>query len=321
MPRPRKDGKPSASPERIGRARPTHSGGTWRVRAYGPTTGAPHGRVVWRRPDTGRQTSSVPQDGQLLDDLFEQVERALDKQLAVGPTRDHDGQPVRRDIRALGDLYLGWLESLNRDDAYVRNRRNLLTKWVYPVMGDTLVADWSVENSEKVITNARAHLSPARVEDLGSTLAGLRKTAQRKRPGGRWLDPDDNPLEDVSYSRNATRQGAHRNFVEKHKRPATEKVDAAIEAARRLDTVWDWMPLAISIAAFCALRLGEQLALRAIDFDLSEKTIDINGAWKVQRKADLDGDRRVRFRSPHPKTSCVDTPRTAGPSTTPSWRP
>jgi hypothetical protein len=76
MPRPRKDGMPAARAIRIGKERTTAAGKKWRVRSYAPTDGAPHGRVVYLKPTTSRSTSAVPELAQLLDELFEQVERA-----------------------------------------------------------------------------------------------------------------------------------------------------------------------------------------------------------------------------------------------------
>lgn len=216
MARARTDGKRSATAVRVGKPRPTATGGTWRVRAYKPTSGAEYGRVVWRRPDTGRPTSAVPAQGQSLDEVFDQIEKALDGQVAIGTTTSATAEsaPTRRDIRALGDLYIAWLELLNRNEDYVDNRRSLQRKWIYPVIGTVLVRDWSVEHSETVLAHARkSGLGPARVEDLGSTLSGMRAAAQRKREGGRWLSKEDNPLEEVSYSRAATIQGAGRNYV------------------------------------------------------------------------------------------------------------
>lgn len=122
MGRPRKDGRPSAAPQRIGRPRASATGGRpWRVRAYAPTAGAPFGRVVFRDPTSGRPTSRVPVDGQDLDELFESVERALDQQVALSPaTTAPDGTAVvRRDIRALGELYLTRLATLGRDPGYI----------------------------------------------------------------------------------------------------------------------------------------------------------------------------------------------------------
>lgn len=303
MARPRNDGKRSATASRIGKPRPTGTGRTWQVRAYKPTDGAPHGRVVYRRPGSDKPTSAVPADGQTVDELFDQIEKALDQQVAIGSTvsSSEGGSSTRRDMSALGDLYIAWLEKLQRNPDYINNRRSILSKWVNPAVGSTLVRDWSVEHSETVLANARvAGLSPARVEDIGSTLSGLRAAGRRKRDGGRWLSPDDDPLEDVSFGRNATIEGAHRDYVKPNLRPTTQRVRQAIDASRDLD-VWEWMPDIISIAAFCAPRLSEQTALRAIDVDLSTRNLDINGVWVIVHEADVPGDRRERFRGLYPK--------------------
>lgn len=156
MPRPRKDGKASVQPERIGKKRPTGNGNrTWQVRAYAPTPGAPHGRVVYRRPGTTTQTSSVPVEGQTLDELFDVVERALDQGVALGTplaaaAEGAPAVPARRDMRALGALYLHHLErTLKRDPDYIANRRSQLTKWVLPVIGDVLVSDWAPDHNHE----------------------------------------------------------------------------------------------------------------------------------------------------------------------------
>lgn len=308
MGRRRADGSPSSAAVRSGKSRPTASGRAWRVRAYGPSSDFPRGRVTYRRPETGRPTQASPQTGQTLDALFDQIERALDQSVATGPGRD-------RTMRALGSLYLDRLEALGRTKNYRDGRRGLLSKWVYPLIGDVLVADWASEHSEKVLLNAAPHLGPARLEDLGSVLSGLRQAAHRRREGVRWLSLDENPLEDVSFTRRATEQGASRKYIPRHKRPSTERVHAAIAAAREVDGAgrcalarWDWMPLLLSIAAFSAPRLGEQLGLRAIDVHLDLRTLDINGAWQTDNTR-AEGDTwRQGHRVPTKNTMRRTTP-------------
>jgi len=271
------------------------------------------GRACLRRhPDRSSRSSGVPgpvhgpadhddPGGRRdLDEVFDRIERFLDQKVAVGTTKSDDGAVIVRDMTSLASLYLDWLEGLNRDEAYIRNRRSLIDKWILPVIGTVLVEDRSPEHTLQVINNARPYLSPARLEDLGSALSGMKKTAQRKRPGGRWLALDENPLADVEYSRGGTTQGADRNYVQPRYRPATERVEKAIVASRELP-VLAWMHLVIAIAAFCALRLSEQLALRAVDIDLRNRQIDINGVWKIEPKAEIRGDRRQRWRSPQTK--------------------
>lgn len=296
MGRPRKDGKSTVPPIRVGKPRPSASGRAWRVRAYAPTPGALKGRVTFRDPETGRPTRRTPEDGVSLDELFDTIERHFDQRVALAThVADGNGNKTRRTMEALGALYLQKLADLGRDREYIRNRKTLLTKFVYPVIGDVLVADWSTEHSEKVLTYGRKHVGEARVEDIGSTLSGLRGVAQAKRPGGRWLSRDDDPLEGVSYARRSREQGAHRSYVPPRVRPATERVNGAIAKSTQL-SVWDWMPDIISVAAFCAPRLSEQLGLRPWDVDFELRLIDINGVWVTEHEADERGARRRRYR-------------------------
>jgi hypothetical protein len=112
MARPRRDGKPAARAVRTGRERRTESGRLWRVRAYAKTSGAPYGRVVFTHPAIGKPTSSVPEDGQTLDEKFDQVEKWLDQNVAIGSHVADDSQPgtrKRRDMNARCDLYLDFL--------------------------------------------------------------------------------------------------------------------------------------------------------------------------------------------------------------------
>jgi hypothetical protein len=97
MARPRKDGKPAARAVRSGRERQTESGKRWRVRAYEPTAGAPYVRVVFIHPDTGKPTSGVPEDGQSLDEKFDQIE----KWLAAGHPQALRHQRPRRPLPRL----------------------------------------------------------------------------------------------------------------------------------------------------------------------------------------------------------------------------
>ena len=99
MARPRKDGKPPAKPLRIGAPRPTLAGGVWRVAAYAPTPGAPHGRVAYRNPETGRPTSAVPVEGQTLDDANPSVQDS-------GSDRNYSRTQQTIDLAAL--LNLEW---------------------------------------------------------------------------------------------------------------------------------------------------------------------------------------------------------------------
>lgn len=308
MARPRKDGRPCARPIRIGTERTSAAGKKRRARSYGPTVTAPHGRVVYITSATERWTSKVPEAGRTLDQVFDEVERYLNQGVAmVTPTGD-DGMPdasQRRDINALATLYLAYLTKRGRDADYVANRKSQLRKWILPEIGSVLVADWGTEHSQSVIQKARAgDLSPARVEDIGVCLSGLRKTVWRRRTGGRWLSRDDDPMEEVEYSRGATQQGASKNFIPDQKRPATSSVEKAIQTAVFVGP-WAWMLEIIRLAGYCAPRLGEQLGFRGIDVDLRDRLLDINGTWTVPPSGLRAGRGKVRVgrRKPSPKNN------------------
>ena len=104
--------------------------------------GAPHGRVVYLSPATGKPTSFVPPAEETLDELFDRVERFLDQKVAMGTPVDKNGQPApfRRDINQLSKMYLDYLRLRDRDKRYIDNRKSQLNKWILPAIGSVLVA-------------------------------------------------------------------------------------------------------------------------------------------------------------------------------------
>lgn len=290
MARPRKDGRAPQPAYRKGRERSTAAGVTFQVKAYKPTPKNPHGRVTWTDAETGKPTSRTPAVDESLDDLFEYIEAALGAGVILS---DHGT------LQDLGALYLDRLGTLGRDEAYIRNRSSLLTKWVYPVIGHLAIPDWMPEDSQTVLTQAAesGSIGPDRLSDLRSTLSGLRTEAHRRRRGGRLLSPSEDPLEGVQMPKRIGVQDRSDKYVPVRLRPTTSNVEAAIAAAAVVDT-FTWMPDCIRIAGYNACRLGEQLALRAIDIDFEQRELDVNGSWAVQRKADRPGAPRLRRRKP-----------------------
>lgn len=297
MARPRKDGTRAAQAIRIGRERVTAEGRRWNLRALAPTTGAPHGRITFIPTGISRPTTRTPRPGQTLDELFDHYEALLDAHVAVGASTTEEGA---RTIAALGELYLADLTHRGRSDDYIANRRCIIGKWITPLIGSVLVENWDTTHSTKVIQAARAGVGGARVEDVGSTLSGMRTSARRKRDGHRWLSPTEDPLEGVAYTRKATQEGAGRNYVPPALRPSEEAWEKAKVAAAEVAR-WDWMADIIDLAGNNGPRLAEQLGLRAIDVDLVEEQLDINGRWIVARKATTPGGRRHGHREPGTK--------------------
>ncbi len=271
----------SANALRVGKDRP---GGQrpWHVTAYAPTDDHPFGRVRYKDPDTGTWVFRHPEPEQTLDALFERIERAFDGQVAVG-------RGGGRTMNILASRYMGWLQSEGRADSYLLKVENILRRWVLThelspgvIFAALPVSQWSPEHTSAIIARAReAQLSDQRVEDVGVALSGLRRTAQRKYKGQRWLALDDNPMEGVRYGRAGKVAGQHRNFVPQSARPTDAQVSAAIEAAaQRGDAIGcPWLPLMVQIACRCGLRLGELLALRGRDIDVKARRISVNGAW------------------------------------------
>jgi hypothetical protein len=290
---------------RHGKERPSGPGRkSWRVAAYYPSASKPFGLVRYKDPEKAhlppekQWTSRVPEDGVTVDELFDRVERNLDRNVAVGHTTAAGQQ---RTMRALRARYIEWLESQGRAEATLRKYEDLLDTWVMPTYGDKLVADWSAEWSAAIIRAAREKgLSAQRVEDLGVALSGLRKTAWRKSNGVRWLSREDDPLEDVSYSRRGTEHGAHRDYVPPSQRPTQRMVAAAVVAARVVGKRVESLTLSLQVAVAClvGLRLGEQLGLRAVDVDLRARKLDVNGAWVWPRRRKGQTEKPTPFRAP-----------------------
>ncbi len=256
---------------RIGKPRGDIGGrGEWRAKLYGPTERYARYRISFKDSATGKWVTRQVPTGEDHDVHFDKIERALDSRVAQ-PTGDR-----RPTMRALVGRYLTWLESKGRDETYVKKVANVLDVWVVRSHGDLTVEGWSPEHSLAWIGAARrAGLSPSRVEDLGVALSGMRKTAFRKGPDGtRWLDPSDDPMEGVEYSRSSTMEGAHRDWVPPTARPLTGHVESLIEAARA-SAPWSWMVTQLGVGAFCGLRLSEQLAVRAVDIDFANQVIRV----------------------------------------------
>lgn len=100
------------------------------------------------------------------------------------------------------------------------------------------------------------------------------------------MERTENPLEDVEYSRRATIEGAHRDFVPLEERPTTEHVESLIACAEQ-ECPWPWMPTQMRVGAYCGPRLSEQLAIRDVDVDFAEREIRIRNTmrWPAPRKA------------------------------------
>lgn len=250
----------------------------WRVTAYSPDATFPYGRVRFKL-DSGAWTQRTPGADETLDELFENIERSLDARVTLAVKGE-----ARRDINALCDRYEQWMVDTNKQDTTMTTRTNIMSKWIRPIIGEVLVADWAPEHTRKVL-NAVKHLSPERVSDVGTVMSGLRNRAHEKVNGRRWLALTENPMEGVSFTIRGGVSGQHSSYVEPSARPTDKMVAAAIEAAKiRADIIKaPGLVLLVILAAGCGLRLGENCGLRDFDVDLSNMVLKITGAWTWPR--------------------------------------
>jgi hypothetical protein len=243
----------AAGPLRSGKLRDNEHGRGWRAKLYAPSPRYRYPRVKFKDPATKQWVDRPVPLGEDPDEHFDAIERALDR--CVAQTAISSG--TRPTIGDLDDRYIEWLRTKDSDESYVIKVENVLDKWIPEKDRKILVRDWSPEHSMRWIGNARkAGLSAARVEDLGVALSGMRKTARRKgEDGTRWMDPSEDPLEDVKYSRRATEQGGDRDWIPPSARPLTDHVESLINEARKASR-WDWQPVAYEIGSYCAHEMG-----------------------------------------------------------------
>lgn len=260
-----------------GRLRGSDSGRGWHATLYSPTASCRYWRARFKDQQTGewvtRQAPSSEQPE--VEKWFREIEHALDAQVITPAPRS----TARPTMRMLAARYMDWLISAGRDADYRHTVENILEVWVLRTDGDLAVASWTPTHTQRWIGAARNKgLSSARVENLGVALSGMRKAAWRRGEDGlRWLERSNDPLEDIEYSRRITEEGAHRDYIPPSARPTTPQVASLLEAVDE-DCPWPWMPTQVRIGVFCGPRLGEQMALRAVDVDFGQRQLEIRNA-------------------------------------------
>lgn len=229
----------------------------------------PYPRVAFKDPGTGRWEHRAIPAGEDPEEYLRKLDRALDRSVVVEPSA------AKTTMKQLKVRYLDWLRSQGKDDNYVDKVDNLLEVWVLADDGDLPVAKWGPTHTSKWVGAARDKLSASRVEDLGTALSGMKKTAYRRDEDGiRLLDPADDPTEGVSTTRSATTEGAHRDYVPPRFRPKTDHVESLIGIAVD-DSKWGWEPTLLRIGTYCGPRLSEQMGLRDIDIDFVNRELRI----------------------------------------------
>ena len=266
-------------PLRIGRLRDNERGRGWRAKLYGPSDKVAYHRVAFKDQTTKKWVYPTVPEGVDPDVHFEKVEIRLNNDVAMPAARSK--APTMTDLKV---RYLEVLRQNGRDETYVHKVENLLDVWVIRDHGNLEVRKWTSRQSRTWIAAARkAGRSGSRVEDLGTALSGMRSTARSKDENDqRWMDPGDDPLENVNYTRMATEQGVNPTFVPVSLRPTPSHVDSVLAAAA-VESRWHWLTVFLRLGIFCGPRLAELMALRAVDIDFTRHKLLIRNSVRWPR--------------------------------------
>jgi integrase len=262
----------------------------WRAVLYKPSPRYRLFRVAFKEEIDGAwewTARSAPTEDEARK-IFTQVERALDDR-TFSPPRSRVQR--ERTCNALSDLYLEDSRARGKAVRTVEQRESRLRAHIRPVLGDLPVVQWRVSHSRQVIATARDRgvKSVTYLSDIRQDMAAMRKLAWRES----WLPRDHDPLDGLSLPRRQQLQGAGRGYVPPELRPERRQVDAMAAAADELTRAGPpevrRLPLLgpqIRVAGYGGLRLGEQLALRAIDVHFDRGVVSVNGSWTQPRAYD-----------------------------------
>ena len=290
---------------------------SWRSALYRPSSRYASYRVMFKvERDDGEwewQTrGAVSEDDARA--LFARVEKALD---SLQPTPATQRVQKGWTIRALGEEYLTDSRARGKQDRTLEQRESRLNAHILPTIGDVQVAKWRLDHSRAVMEKASATVrTPRGREDLRGQLAAMRKLAYRLG----WLDRSIDPLDGLELLGSDYLHGTTGMFISPYLRPETRQVEAMARAADLLCKQGSVEPLLartalmgtqIRVAGYGGLRLGEQLALRAVDVFFEDGWVYVNGSWVTPRRQDGRGYRksvknRVLHEVPLPRSLMTD---------------
>lgn len=297
----------------------TYGGGQrgWRAVLYAPTGRYTSYRVMFKAQNEAgdwtwqTRAATTEAEGRV---LFRQVERALD---VVEPAPATQQLQRQRTIRALGEEYLADSRARGKEARTLEQRESRLNAHILPTIGDLQVVKWRLEHSRTVMEKAAVTVrSPRGREDLRGQLSAMRRLAHRLG----WLDRSIDPLDGLELPAGDHLQGTGSKYIAPYLRPETRQVNAMARGADLLCKEGSDEPLLtrtplfgtqIRVAGYGGLRLGEQLALRAIDISFDDGWVLVNGSWVTPRKQEGRGYRkavknRVLHEVPLPQSLLID---------------
>jgi len=162
----------------------------------------------------------------------------------------------------------GYLEHLGgRSVRYRERQQTIIRRWVLPHLGPVEVFAWTPAHSERLVNAARASLSPATVQSVGSCLRSLVTFAHKSG----WLPREADPMWHVAYSARAEHQGQAVGFIPRDTLPSDDQCLQLFDALAALgQPTW---ALAMRLAHRSGARWGELIALRPSDIDFEPTRI------------------------------------------------
>lgn len=230
-------------------------------------------RIAWYDPKTGKRRMARRSDYSEAEAVKEHLETEL--------LRAQPGQKLgHRSFQNLLDYYLYDLKQQGVSGSYLYRQESICRLWLSKV-GGIKCKDLQPHHFRHVLAQGREKgLADGTLKNHVATMTGV--VACGHEAG--YIDPQTNPAEKLhKLLRTTSRAGVSGRFVDPKRIPTVAEVDRlAVYMGQR----WEWWrELQVKLAAFSGLRLGEMTALRAIDVDLGQSTIDVCRAWgRIERR-------------------------------------
>ena len=234
-------------------------------------------RIVWRDPGTGKRRSARRTDPAEAQAVADHVRAQLER---GRPGQDNRG----RRFQELIDWYLEGLERAGRAGSYVNRQRSLCKTWLSR-LGDLKCGELQPHHFRNLLAEAReAGRADETLKSLVATITGVVSCGQEAG----YIHPAVNPADRLSkHLSSVKRAGQSSKYVDPKRIPPIAEVR---RLAHYMGDRWEWWrELQVLLAAFSGLREGELLALRGLDVDMDQSTVDVTRSWSIAEQ---------RFRPP-----------------------
>jgi integrase len=253
------------------------------VRLLKPTAAKPGvWRIVAGTGSTAKERTATTRAE--ADQIFDQMVTAV----AQGVITTTSPRTTERDdsLRGLAQETVEGLRENQRAVRYVDKIEYTLEHYVLPIIGDVAIVRWETRHCRRVIKKARKDgLAPATIQDIGSAMRAMVRHAHAQSP--LRMPTTQNPMAAVDYAtpRHSENDTTGKAVPERF-RPSTETIVATARFLKRRgrETGRPWLHLPGLVMGFAGLRLGEVLALRAGDIDLTQGYIEVRRSAITRNK-------------------------------------